>query len=533
MLSSGAMHNATAGARLRLIELLAPLSMVTDLGMGAADEQALRACLVATGLARRMGLGEAAAGDVFYATLLEHLGCTATAHEEAARLGGDELATRPIVFRTDFARASEVFGMLRGVGSGGPVSLRARATFGLMTGGSWGEQVMAGVCEVGATLARQLRMQAAVELSLRQIFERWDGRGTPKGMRGEAIEKPARFAVVASQAVAIAVALGIDEAVRAVGRRSGGWFDPAISAAFEREGRSLLSDAMASDALQLAIELEPKPWRTVPEDRIDEIAAVFGGMADLKSTYTLGHSQGVATLAGAAGRAYGLPEEDTARLRRAALLHDLGRVGVPAGIWEKRGRLTRVEWERVRLHAYQSERILARCPRLSGLAELAGMHHERLDGSGYHRQARGAATPTEVRILAAADACHAMTEPRPHRPAMTPDAAASALRADVKSGRLDAGGVEAVLVATGKGGSMPRGTARGRPGGLSDREAEVLGLVARGESNPSIARRLGISRRTAEHHVQHVYDKIGVSTRAGAALFAVEHGLLPHAPVTS
>lgn len=517
---------ADPARQFRLVELLAPLSLVTDQGMGAPDEQALRSCLVATGLARRMGMDDSAVGNVYYATLLEHLGCTATAHEEAARLGGDELATRPIVSRTDFARPGEVLAMLRRVGSGRPLASRARASIGLMTGESWGQEVMAGVCEVGAAFARQLGMPAVVETSVGQMFERWDGKGSPGGLRGETIQTPARFAVLASQAVSIASAAGVDEAIEAVGRRAGGWFDPTIATAFETHGRDLLSVLMTSDALQLVVELEPMPWRVVSEIRLDEIAAVFGRIVDLKSTFTLGHSIGVADLALAAGRSYGLQEEETVRLRRAALLHDLGRVGVPAGIWEKRGRLTQGEWERVRLHAYQTERILARSPGLAGIAELAGMHHERLDGSGYHRQAKGLAATPGARLLAAADAYHAMTEPRPHRRAMTADAAAEELRSEVMRGRLDGRAADAVLVAAGKGGAIPRGTARSWPAGLSDREVEVIGLVARGESNPSIARRLGISRRTAEHHVQHVYDKIGVSTRAGAALFAVEHGLL-------
>lgn len=510
---------------LRLVELLAPLSLVTDLGMGAPDEQALRSCLVATGLARRMGLNEAATSDVFYATLLEHLGCTATAHEEATRLGGDELATRPVVSRTDFVRTPEVLAMLGSIGRGRSPLTRARVAMGLATGASWGERIIAGVCETGAALARQLGMPARIESSLGQMFERWDGKGAPKNLRGEAIETPARYAVVASQAVAIAGAAGVPEAVEAVRRRAGGWFDPAVSKAFETHGAELLSVMMASDALHLVIELEPKPWQVVLPGRLDEIAAVFGRMVDLKSTYTLGHSQSVADLTGAAARTYGLPGPEASRLRRAAFLHDLGRVGVPAGIWEKRGRLTHAEWERVRLHAYHTERILARAPGLQDVAEVAGMHHERLDGSGYHRQSRGVAIPPGARILAAADAYHAMTESRPHRPAMTHGAATDALSEEVKLGRFDARAADAVLVAAGKGGSMPRGAARAWPGGLSDREVEVLGLVARGESNPSIARRLGISRRTAEHHVQHVYDKIGVSTRAGAALFAVEQGL--------
>ncbi|MBI2965683.1 MAG: HD domain-containing protein, partial [Chloroflexi bacterium] len=444
--------SANPGGPVRLVELLAPLSLVTDLGMGSPDEQALRSCLVATNLARRIGLGEAEVADVYYATLLEHLGCTATSHEEAARFGGDELATRPLMSRTDFERPRELIGMLGALGRGTSPIARARTTLSVVTSAKWAIDVMAGVCEVGATLARQLHLSQSVELSLGQMFERWDGKGAPNGLRGDATQRPARLAQVASQAVTIAGVAGVDEALAAVRRRSGGWFDPKLSEAFVREGPELLSEAMGTDALQAVVAAEPGPWRLVQEDRVDELAAVFGRMIDLKSTYLLGHSDGVAALVHEAARALGLSDEDRARVRQAGFLHDLGRVGVPAGIWEKRGSLTQGEWERVRLHAYHSERILARSPGLSGVAGMAGMHHERTDGSGYHRQARGGAVPQGARVLAAADAFHAMTEPRPYRPALASDAAADALRGEARQGRFDARATDAVIACAGKAG---------------------------------------------------------------------------------
>jgi HD-GYP domain-containing protein (c-di-GMP phosphodiesterase class II) len=229
----------------------------------------------------------------------------------------------------------------------------------------------------------------------------------------------------------------------------------------------------------------------------------------------------VADLAGEAAVQIGLGADDVRRLRRAALLHDLGRVAVPNAVWEKPGALTTSQWEQVRLHAYHSERILARSPVLEPLAAIAGRHHERLDGSGYHRGASGSEIPVEARLLAVADAFQAMTQSRPHRAAMTAEEAARTIEASAAAGHVDPECARAVVAAAG---GQP--TRMRWPEALSDREVEVLRLVARGLSNREVAGELHISKRTAEHHVQHIYAKIGASTRAAAALFAMEHGLL-------
>jgi HD-GYP domain-containing protein (c-di-GMP phosphodiesterase class II) len=243
----------------------------------------------------------------------------------------------------------------------------------------------------------------------------------------------------------------------------------------------------------------------------------------LKSPYLLGHSGGVARLAfDGAGRA-GLDAAETDRLHVAALLHDIGRVGVSDAIWDRPATLSGAQWEQVRLHAYQSERILARSSALRELAPIAGMHHERLDGSGYHRGARAREIPVAVRILGAVDTYRAMTQERPYRSAIEPDEAARRMRADVEAGLLDLDAVTAVLDAAGHVTTRVRGAL---PAGLSEREVEVLRLVARGLSNRQIGEQFTISPRTAEHHVQHIYTKLGVSSRAAAAVFAMEHDLL-------
>jgi HD-GYP domain-containing protein (c-di-GMP phosphodiesterase class II) len=218
--------------------------------------------------------------------------------------------------------------------------------------------------------------------------------------------------------------------------------------------------------------------------------------------------------------------ESVTLLRRAALAHDLGRVRVPNGIWEKPGALGFGEWERVRLHPHYSERAFAQSPALVPIGLLAGSHHERLDGSGYHRGSRGATLDQPARILAAADCYSAMREDRPHRAALDSPAAEAELLREAKEGRLDGDAVDAVLNAAGH--RAPK-QARELPAGLTPRELEVLLALARGRSNQAIGADLGISVRTVGHHVQHVYGMAGVRTRAAATLWAFEQDLVQSA----
>lgn len=506
----------------RLAEILAPLSLVTDLGMGLPDEQAMRSCVLATALARESGLDSAEAAHVYYVTLLQHLGCTATAHEEARHVGGDQLAIRPLVSHTDERLTGEMFSLLSRLGQGRPPLTRMRIVIGMLDGVRWGPPVQAAVCEVAARLAARLAMPDPVQEGLSHMFERWDGKGGPRRLRGAEIALSTRFAQVASRAVALHGLGGAEAALAGIRASGGGWLDPEIAATFEACGARCLGEIETQDAFSAVLQAEPEPHRAVPRQALDEVARAFADQVDLLSPFTHGHSTGVALLAEAAAAHLDFAVGDRVTLRRAALLHDLGRVALPAGIWEKPGPLSTAEWERVRLHAYFTERILARAPLLTREAAVAGMHHERLDGSGYHRGAGARDQSDSARVLAAADAYHAMTEERPYRPAFAPEHAADRLVEEVRLGRLGREAVEAVLAAAGE---VRRIGPPPPPAGLSEREVEVLRLIAAGRSNREIATSLVISPRTAEHHVQHVYAKIGVSTRAGATLFALDHGL--------
>jgi HD-GYP domain-containing protein (c-di-GMP phosphodiesterase class II)/DNA-binding CsgD family transcriptional regulator len=260
----------------------------------------------------------------------------------------------------------------------------------------------------------------------------------------------------------------------------------------------------------------------VPASEHERVCGAFAAFADLKGRFLLGHSGNVARLAGAAAELIGWDEPTCRSVRTSALLIDIGRVGVSSAIWDRPGPLGPVEWERVRLHSYWTERILRRCPSLERLAPLAPAHHERLDGSGYHRGARGIELSTGERLLAAADVFCALTEARPHRPALRASDAAGVLQDEVQAGRLDAAVVGAIVEAAG----LPR-RRRTWPNDLTDREVEVLQVLARGLSNRDIAEALVLSPRTVQHHLASIYDKINLRTRAGAAVFAIENGLVP------
>lgn len=251
----------------------------------------------------------------------------------------------------------------------------------------------------------------------------------------------------------------------------------------------------------------------------DEICSVFGSFADLKTPYLLGHSAHVARLAEGAARALKLPDHECIALRHAGLLHDLGRVGVATGIWEKASPLGVLEMEQVRLHPYHTERMLERSSLLRPLARLAGLHHERLDGSGYFRGVGGSSLDMPARILATADACAELLEDRPGRVRVTADIAAIQLRKEA----LDPDALRAVLQFAGAKHTALR---KRRPAGLTSREVEVLRLLARGQTLRNIAEQLVIAPSTAHTHAAHIYEKAGISTRAGAALFAMEHGLM-------
>jgi HD-GYP domain-containing protein (c-di-GMP phosphodiesterase class II) len=334
---------------------------------------------------------------------------------------------------------------------------------------------------------------------------------------------PIRLLHVARDISLFLSASGHDEARSVIERRRGEAYDPWLAELAVASFTDLLDGLDETRMWQQAVESEPFPQVWLGGDRIASAFGAIAALADLKSPWLREHSTAVAELAEAAAWRAGLAPDLVAALRHAALAHDLGRVGVSNAIWEKPGPLGFGEWERVRLHPHFTERAFAQSQALAPIGLLAGSHHERLDGSGYHRGMSAPTLSRSARILAAADCYVAMREPRPYRPGLDEEAAQAELLREVSAERLDPEAVDAVL---GAAGHRPKPLARELPAGLTERELEVLRVLVRGQSNQAIADHLGISARTVGHHIQHVYDKAGVRSRAAATVWAFEHNLI-------
>jgi HD-GYP domain-containing protein (c-di-GMP phosphodiesterase class II) len=511
----------------RLAEIVALLSLGTDLGLGQPIEHMIRACLIALRMAESLKLAEAERRVLYYSGLLAWVGCHTDAYEQARWLGDDLTVKGDGHYGFDFGRTTDVAAfMVRHIGGARrPLLARVRAGVGFLKDG---RRALASMAEnhYRATdeMAERLGLGDDVRASLKQSFERWDGKGA-FGLKGEHILISSRLINLADVVEVFRRTAGVEAAVAIARKRSGTHFDPALVDLFCEQAHALFAGLEETTTWDAVIAAEPSLAPVVREDELDGVLDALGSFAELKSPWTLGHARGIADLAAAAGRGYGLAEADVTDLRGAALLHDIGALGVSNEIWDKPGVLTASEWERVRLHPYLTQRMLASSAALAPLGEIAVLHHERLDGSGYPRGLRGDAIGPAGRILAAADVYRAMIEPRPHRPALAPEPAATELRAEVAAGRLDGDAVAAVLRAEGH--RVPR--KREYPAGLTAREVEVLRLLARGFVNKEIGHRLFISAKTVGNHVEHIYAKIGATNRATASLFAQRHGLMTDA----
>lgn len=513
---------AAGAATVRLAELVATLSLATDLGLGQPLEHTVRQTKLALRLADEIGVVDDDRVATYYTGLLDSVYCHADAHEQAIWFG-DDIGLKADSYEADMESLRGLLLVLRRLGAGDVGLARARriATFPFS---GWRE--VNGFLHTHSALqsrfAAEIGLPQAVRDALLQSYERWDGKGVPNGIAGEAISLAARIVNVADLAEVYNRTGGVEAARQVTQERSRGQLDPALVDLFCERAPKLLEGLDREATWGEVIESEPGLGRMVSGAELDRVLEAMADLVDMKSPHMAGHSRGVANLAAEAARVSGMSSAEVATLRRAGFVHDLGRLGVSNAIWDKRGSLSDTELERVRLHPYLSDRMLAGVPALGAVRALAARHHERLDGSGYPRGLRAAALSRGDRLLAAADAYHAMTEPRPHREAFERDPAGAELRAEVKAGRFDGAAANAVLEAAGH-----RARARREwPGGLTAREVEVLGLLARGKSNKQIATALTVTPKTVSSHVEHIYSKIDVSSRATATLFATQHGLV-------
>jgi HD-GYP domain-containing protein (c-di-GMP phosphodiesterase class II) len=506
----------------RTAEVIASLCLATDLGMGFPFEHGLAATLTTMRLCDAMGVDDETAKVTYYVSLLMYSGCTVDAEERAGIFGGS--LTHQHTHRQHGSQVESLVGIARALPS--PAASLPQRTYQVITrlprARSFALRHFEAFCEVAGMLAERLGLPGSVSEIFPYLSERWDGASVLGRASGEDIPLPVRLTQVGRDATYQRLMTDDDRAVETIAARSGQAFDPAIVEAFLADPAAVLGptepEASVWDAVLAA---EPGSILTLGDGAVDRALWAMGAFADTASPYLTGHSTGVGDLAYRAAQLLGMQQADATALRRAGYLHDLGRAAVDPRVWAKPGPLSADEWEHVRLHPYHTERVLVRSPFLAPYAQVAGAHHERLDASGYHRGLKAAALPRAARLLAAADAYQCKTEPRPYRDALTPERAVQALVTRAEAGRLDPEMVVAVAEAVDQ-----RPPHLRRPAGLTDREVEVIGLLARGRATKQIAASLGISTKTADRHIQNIYGKIGVSSRAAATLYAAEHGLV-------
>jgi HD-GYP domain-containing protein (c-di-GMP phosphodiesterase class II) len=475
----GASTRRSAGVRLS--ELVAALSFSSDLGLGQPMEHVLRSCLIALRLADRLGLDERQHGEAYWVTLLATV-CTGESFE-LAQMFGDDVAFRSGMYHVGPSQLAQMFYLLGQAGSGRRTAARARTAAGIaLAGGKTVEARFLAHCAVTRQVSRRLGLPPGVGEALSHTFVRWDGKGVPRRIATQDVPMSVRLMQLADFAEVHHRLGGVQGAVGMARRHAGKLLWPELVTTFCKAAPEILRD-LDETTWDRVIAAEPSPRPPLTEEEFDSVLGVVADIADLKSPWFSGHSRGVADLAGRAVRAAGMPERDVVTTRRAGLVHDIGRTAIANTVWDRRQALTEGDRERVRLHAYYTERMLRRPVALAGLAAIASSHHERLDGSGYHRATRGSDIPLLGRYLAAADVYHALLEDRPHRPALEPEDAAARLRAEARGGKLDAAAVDVVLGGSGH----RRSGLPAAPAGLTPREVEVLVLVARGASTRHVA----------------------------------------------
>jgi len=504
------------------------LALAQDNAFGQPLESQLRSCLLASWISEAAGFDSQTRDTVYWVALLRYIGCTGHAHE-VATLFGDEIAIRAQTLVHDAGNPAEVIqDVIRFATAGRAEEERERVVqFIQQNAREWATHNFSSGCEVGDMLLERIEFGADVRDALRFTFERWNGKGYPAHASGEMIPLPMRVVHLSHDMEALARLFSPERALEAARDRRDRTYDPALVDVFLAHGSDWFARLSKTEPWDAVMELEPHPRRVLADERLDNALLMAADFIDLKSPYMGGHSRRCAGLATNAARVLGFSDDVIVTLRRAALVHDFGTTAVPNSIWDKRGTLTRAEFDRVELHPMLTEQMLRRSPGFVTLNAVASAHHEKCDGSGYHKRVRADAVDPSAAVLAATEVYVGMTTERADRPAFSATDAAAELTRLASRGVLDARASRAVLVAAGHGEPSAAPVRRQKhPGGLSRREVDVLRLAAKGLTTREIGERLFISTKTADHHIQHVYVKIGVSTRAAAALWAMQNSVV-------
>jgi HD-GYP domain-containing protein (c-di-GMP phosphodiesterase class II) len=419
---------------IRRSEVVAAFTHALDLAEGQPQGHSIRSCFIATMLARELRLDAATVGQVYYTALLKDLGGSSNAARLHQLLGVDDLVLKRAWKTVPPGRGGALRFAFEHVARGAPPRRRAVALGRVLAKGSGiARELIEARCTFGADIARELRFGEAIAEGIYRLDEHWNGSGLPGGLHGEAIPLPSRLALLAQVAEVFHQVAGRRIAVEEVVRRAGSWLDPELVRAFVGLAeQSRFWAQLESTAIDIRVSaMAPDEAEEVDDDYLDAIVAAFGRVIDARSPFTADHSQRVADRAERLGERLGALPARLRRLRRAATLHDLGKLGVSSAILEKPGKLDANEWKAMRAHAGQTQAILGRIGPLSDLAPLAAAHHERLDGKGYPLGLDDRSIAVETRIITLCDVFDALTSDRPYRPALRVEHALEVMAADV------------------------------------------------------------------------------------------------------
>lgn len=429
--------SVSSSTQLRMSDLISALSYALDLTEGQPMGHATKCCLLSMRLADILQLPVQQKSDLYYATLLKDAGCSSNAARMYEILGGDERKAKQEVKSTDLSRLSfeGLEYLLRNVMPG---RSRLERVFAIATvAASRDTQTRELVnlrCDRGAQIAKKIGFSESITAAIYSLDEHWNGKGYPAGCKTQDIPLFSRIMNLCQTLEVFFTLNGVSDAFQVLRDRSGSWFDPElVRAAGDLEKDEQLWKMIEEDRMrEKVIELEPLSLSLYADDaKLDSVCEAFASVIDVKSPYTHSHSRGVTSVAVAICQRLGLSEDQVTLVRRAALLHDIGKLGVPNNILDKAGKLTAVEWETVRLHPYYTQRILERIRGFHHLAFVASSHHERLDGSGYFRNLRGTQIPTPARAIAVADVYDALSSKRPYRSALGKSEVFRIMAADV------------------------------------------------------------------------------------------------------
>ena len=517
--------HAPARPAVRLAELVAALSLGVDLGFGQPMEHVLRQCVIALRLAERAGLDDDARSVVYYTALLVNVGCHADAYEQA-KWFGDDIDLKSHKYEHEPRSIAGVAAALRQVGRGNPPLHRFRVSVEFALSGF---RELDGMIEQHAALARslaaELGLPGPVQQAVGASYEQWDGRGWPGELRGDAVPVASRLAQFAEY-VEVAHRIGGTGGAEMLARgRSGTQFDPSLVHLLCGHAEDILGDLDTAQTWDAVIGAEPALGVLLEGEQLDAALLGVANFVDLKSPFTLGHARAVAGYAAAAGHQLGWPDRDVQTVRRAGLVHGLGRLGCRTRSGTSPGRWVRVNGSGCACIPISPSGCCASRPGWPRSAPSRSSSASAWTARGTRTACpapRSHRRPASSPRLTSTSPCGSRGPTGPHGPRRKPRrSCAPRSRPDGS----DADAAEAVLSVAGHASQAARRPEH--PAGLTAREVDVLRLAAQGLSSRQIAQRLVISPKTARNHIEHIYVKIGASSRATASLFAMRHGLLP------